>query len=573
MADITTTVANVATTAGFSTSTTLPGIIGNIIHAFLAILGVVFLILVIYAGWLWMTAQGDPKKVEKAQSILTNGVIGLVIILSAYGITTWVVNLLTGGINGNTNTNGRTNGVVSTEYLSGSLGRGPIRDHYPERNQTDVARNTSIIVTFKDAMDIGTIIKDYDTRGTPDDVSDDVVPTDMLVNVEAVKIYSQEDGETAALSAVHVSFSDDLRTFVFYPDAYLGSPTEDVSYEVFLDTSLRNTRDELVFSGDDAGGYLWSFQTGTSVDTEPPHVVSVLPADGGQYAKNIAIQMTFSEAVDPTTVSGVRNADGSGFSDITVASSVAPFVPGTFALSNGYRTVSFVTSSACGTNSCGDTVYCLPGNERITVTVSAADIGANPPQATVPYTGVADISGNALDGDDDGTAGDDYLWDFQTTGDIRLDGPGIESISPSIFQESVPLDQNVEVVFSDVMLSSTLNSESITLRDQSTEGENHDLWYRLGTSLVAEDGSPVSSGAAAARTVVTIDHGTFLESSETASWLYGVEVNQDVQNEYQNCFIPAYGPTNTGATCAVSQSQPYCCNGSPAASACDPFAL
>lgn len=62
-----------------------------LIKVFVGLLGIVFLILTLYAGFLWMTAAGDAKKVDKAKSILTSSVIGLAICLSAYTITTFVI--------------------------------------------------------------------------------------------------------------------------------------------------------------------------------------------------------------------------------------------------------------------------------------------------------------------------------------------------------------------------------------------------------------------------------------------------------------------------------------------------
>lgn len=69
-------------------------IVGTIIAGLLSLLGVVFLVLMVYAGYLWMTAQGDPKKADKAKDIIKNSVIGLVLVLAAYGITRLVVSLL-----------------------------------------------------------------------------------------------------------------------------------------------------------------------------------------------------------------------------------------------------------------------------------------------------------------------------------------------------------------------------------------------------------------------------------------------------------------------------------------------
>ena len=53
--------------------------------------------MIIYAGFEWMTAQGDEKKVDKAKDTLTRAVIGLIIIIAAYSITYFVFTSLPGG--------------------------------------------------------------------------------------------------------------------------------------------------------------------------------------------------------------------------------------------------------------------------------------------------------------------------------------------------------------------------------------------------------------------------------------------------------------------------------------------
>lgn len=68
--------------------------LGLLINVLLGLLGIIFLVLVIYAGFLWMTAGGDEKKVGKAKSILVTAVVGLVILLSAYAISTFVLDQL-----------------------------------------------------------------------------------------------------------------------------------------------------------------------------------------------------------------------------------------------------------------------------------------------------------------------------------------------------------------------------------------------------------------------------------------------------------------------------------------------
>ncbi len=65
--------------------------LGGFIKILLSFLGIIFLILIIYGGFLWMTAAGNNDKVEKAKNIIVNSVVGLVIVMLAYAITWFVV--------------------------------------------------------------------------------------------------------------------------------------------------------------------------------------------------------------------------------------------------------------------------------------------------------------------------------------------------------------------------------------------------------------------------------------------------------------------------------------------------
>lgn len=67
-------------------------LIGQVINGVLAFLGVIFLILMIYGGYLWMTAAGNETQVEKAKDIIRDSIVGLIIILAAYVITYFIMN-------------------------------------------------------------------------------------------------------------------------------------------------------------------------------------------------------------------------------------------------------------------------------------------------------------------------------------------------------------------------------------------------------------------------------------------------------------------------------------------------
>ena len=83
-----------ATGAGFPEPRSPIEVIGSLIGIFLSFLGIIFFVLVLYGGFLWMISAGNESKVAHAKSVLRNAVIGLIIILSAYSITYFVMSSL-----------------------------------------------------------------------------------------------------------------------------------------------------------------------------------------------------------------------------------------------------------------------------------------------------------------------------------------------------------------------------------------------------------------------------------------------------------------------------------------------
>ncbi len=76
--------------------------IASLIGAFLGLLGVIFIILIILAGYWWMTASGDEQKVTKAKDTIYRAIIGLIITAAAYAITGFVFQRIGGGSGGPT---------------------------------------------------------------------------------------------------------------------------------------------------------------------------------------------------------------------------------------------------------------------------------------------------------------------------------------------------------------------------------------------------------------------------------------------------------------------------------------
>lgn len=66
----------------------------NIVNLVLGFLGLIAVVIILIGGFKWMTAGGNEEKVGEAKKLLIAGLIGLVIILLAWGIATWVISTM-----------------------------------------------------------------------------------------------------------------------------------------------------------------------------------------------------------------------------------------------------------------------------------------------------------------------------------------------------------------------------------------------------------------------------------------------------------------------------------------------
>lgn len=526
-------------------------VIVRIINISLGFLGIIVVLFVLYGGFLWLTSGGDERKVETAKTVIKNSIIGLVIIILSFAITRFILIRLEEAAFGRGG-GSRGRGGPPIERLSGALGSGPIEMHYPGRGATEVPRNANIMITFKEPIDTAS-----------------VTGSNFLVS------------RSAERGGPYVSgifrFGADGRTVIFDPTDLLGSPADNIFYTVRLTGgggSIQTARGESVFDGSFGNGYLWEFQTGTLVDATPPRIVSVIPVSGVN-PRNILVQVTWNEAMDPTSVSGetVLGANGiaTGFRNILLRVGVSA-ISGTWSIANEYRTVEFQTSELCGTNSCGGNVYCLPGDAAITAIILAATLGAEPPASTgFPYDGAVDAVGNSMDGSGDGRGQgppfDSYLWDFRTNNTVDLRPPTLVRLSPGVDQGNIPVDRPIEMTFSKLMSARSLSNENITLTSEPL----YEFWYAVrselldGSGLVATSTPPVATRA-------ILNHSIFAASDEVTRYDYFPGVRSGVKDILQNCFYPGAGPSSgedtSGGVCAVNQEQPYCCNGVPSAERC-----
>lgn len=64
--------------------------VSYVLSIFLGFLGTITFIIMLYGGFLWLTARGNDDQVATAKKYLFNGVIGTIIIMAAYSITFFI---------------------------------------------------------------------------------------------------------------------------------------------------------------------------------------------------------------------------------------------------------------------------------------------------------------------------------------------------------------------------------------------------------------------------------------------------------------------------------------------------
>jgi hypothetical protein len=231
-------------------------VIMELVRIALGFVGIIAVIIIMYAGFLWMTSAGNEQKVDDAKKILVNAVIGLVIILSAFLIVSFIINKLNNSITyGSNNPNG---GQDRTAGGLGAIGNCAVETVYPEPYQREVPRNTSIIVTFREAVNPATIF------------------TGNLINTASIQIYKSKDSPPVPIADVTGTTTDN-RTFIFSPVNYLGSPSEYVMYSVKLTSSIRKPNGQSVFEKCGFGQeFTWSFEVSNKIDLTPPQVQRII---------------------------------------------------------------------------------------------------------------------------------------------------------------------------------------------------------------------------------------------------------------------------------------------------------
>jgi predicted RNA-binding protein with TRAM domain len=247
----------------------------------------------------------------------------------------------------------------------------------PANNDTGVALNKVIKATFSQAMNPATI-----TGAT----------------------FTLKQGNNSVTGSVTYSGN----TASFTPNSPL-SPG--LVYTATITTGAENTAGTGL-----ANNYVWTFTTAPAV---APTVTSTDPANNATNVPlNKVIKATFSEAMDPATITGSTFTLKQGNTNVT-----------------GTVTYSGTTASFTPTNS-------LSGNLVYTATIT---------------TGAKNTAGTAL--------ANDYVWTFTTAAAVA---PTVTSTDPANNATNVPLNKVIKANFSEAMDPATITGSTFTLKQGNT---------------------------------------------------------------------------------------------------------
>ncbi len=281
----------------------------------LGILALLAVGIILWGGFIWLLSNGDDEKIVKAKAILRNGLIGLTIILAAWGIATYVINLLLDVTNA-----GDTYYTPPIDPGEDGDGSPFYIDHSnPADGDTDVPLCHIIAVSFSYPLNESTVTSDsfvvtvpYDAVSNPDGGKGHNEA--CTANAECLSGACSDAGRcdsdqlAGSFDFSESVFEDSESGYVavFYPAA---DYEVDTTYAVEITTEVEGIDPETgavynLTAGDAKRNF--AFTTGSTTDITPPtvDVVSVEPYpydNDTEICLNPTLQVTFSESLDPAS--------------------------------------------------------------------------------------------------------------------------------------------------------------------------------------------------------------------------------------------------------------------------------
>lgn len=253
-------------------------VIGQVIQVVLGFLGVVALALIVYAGFLWMTAGGEEEKVTRAKQIITQAAIGLAIVLSAYALSTFIISRLMSATDANGGGGGP--GCVGPGCNGGGLPSGQfgvVAITPPGSKPADFSwpKNSKVTVVFRNgAPDPATVAGSISVSAGGVPVSGTIVASGNKLVFTATAVCTENSAYTCLPGNANVSVS--------------------------ISPSITSVYGKSIYCGLCSA----SFKTGDFIDTQNPLVSISTPTDG-ESVSVAAFVPIIANASDDSSVASV----------------------------------------------------------------------------------------------------------------------------------------------------------------------------------------------------------------------------------------------------------------------------
>ncbi len=464
-------------------------IVANIINIFLGVLGVIAVVIIMYGGYLWMTAKGNEEQLEKAKKLLIDGAIGLAIILMAWGIAAFIINRIRDATGG-----GGDDGppIVCADgsqppctFLSRQF---KVASVDPKDRANNVKLCASVQATFNDVVDQNTInssnIKIWNTKGT-DDLTDDV-----LVQNDNPPIIGTYSGVGNSFSFEHSARSaSDLNEF-----------SRNTKYRALISADVKSVSAKNLNKKKE-----WLFTTGVDSDRILPVVSEAYPIPNSEeVCRNTSIQVIFNEVMLATSL----NLD-----NIILYQGATPVELTGIRVGSDFKSVTLYPKSA------------LAARAQFTVKLrTSASAQAN--------DGIRDSCSNPLDGnkdlDADYTPTDDYSWSFKT-GETTDCAPSLSSVNPA----AGDYGDTVTLVGKNFALTGEVEFHDVIADDNSFDGLKNILcWNKAACPDQIKVRVPVGARSGLVRAAVGRDYSNGLPFTVTSPYIDSLSPEAGGKDQY-----------------------------------------
>ncbi|MDP3985169.1 MAG: IPT/TIG domain-containing protein, partial [bacterium] len=264
-------------------------IIAGIIRTALGLLGIVTLIFILYGGFMWMTAGGETDKIDKAKRMLMNAVIGLVIILTSFAITQFVLNRLLEATLGGGGGGGGGGGCPPGEVCPGGLPTGSfvVQSINPQDPAPPIGwpRNSVVRIRMNQGVDEATVPGNVTVRalGTATDVPGNFNVQGSLISFTPSEPCPEPNNDRYCFDS-------------------------DTTFRVEIANGLRSSSAKFVVCGGLAPNCSANFTIGNYIDVEPPQISISTPVVGQSIP--LGFETVRARATDDSGVSEVEAFDG-----------------------------------------------------------------------------------------------------------------------------------------------------------------------------------------------------------------------------------------------------------------------